>query len=41
MIPEPSCGEEESFSRMLEDTLSGVDQAEIIRQKYPEQTVGV
>ena len=27
---------EESFSRMLEDTLSGVDQAEIIRQKFPD-----
>jgi DNA-nicking Smr family endonuclease len=35
-VPGPSCEEEESFSRMLEDTLSGVDQAAIIRQKYPE-----
>jgi len=26
----------ESFSRMLDDALSGVDQAEIIRQKYPD-----
>ena len=34
--PEPSCEEEEPFSRMLEDALSGVDQAAIIRQKYPE-----
>jgi len=35
-VPGSSCEEEESFSRMLEDTLSGVDQAAIIRQKYPE-----
>ena len=28
------------MSRMLEDTLSGVDQAEIIRQKYPENVQG-
>ena len=34
--PEPAGEDEEPFSRMLEDTLSGVDQAEIIRQKYPE-----
>ena len=34
--PAPSCEDEESFSRMLEATLSGVDQTEIIRQKYPE-----
>jgi DNA-nicking Smr family endonuclease len=36
IVSEPSCEEEKSFSRMLEDTLSGVDQAAIIRQKYPE-----
>jgi DNA-nicking Smr family endonuclease len=36
IAPGPSCEEEESFSRMLEDTLSGVDQAAIIRQKHPE-----
>ena len=37
---EPSCEDEEPFSRMLEDTLSGVDQTEIIRQKYPEHVQG-
>jgi DNA-nicking Smr family endonuclease len=34
--PEPSCEDEEPFSRMLEAKLSGANQAEIIRQKYPE-----
>jgi len=34
--PGPAADEEKTFDRMLEDTLSGVDQAEIIRQKYPE-----
>ncbi len=38
-VPGASCEEEEPFSRMLEDTLSGVDQAEIIRQKYPENVL--
>jgi DNA-nicking Smr family endonuclease len=28
--------EEKPFSRMLEDSLAGVDKAEIIRQKFPE-----
>lgn len=34
--PAPAAEDEEPFSRMLEDALSGADQAEIIRQKYPE-----
>jgi DNA-nicking Smr family endonuclease len=34
--PAPAAEDEESFSRMLEGALSGADQAEIIRQKYPE-----
>lgn len=29
-------GQEQPFSRMLEDSLSGLDQHEIIRQKFPE-----
>ena len=38
--PSESAGDGgESFSSMLEDTLSGFDQAEIIRQKFPDDEV--
>lgn len=33
---DPSRDDESAFGSMLEESLSGVDQAEIIRQKYPE-----
>ncbi len=36
ITPGPSQEDGEQFRRMLDDTLSGLDQAEIIRQKYPE-----
>jgi DNA-nicking Smr family endonuclease len=33
---DPSEGGENDFSTMIDDTLSGLDQAEIIKQKYPD-----